>query len=303
VPTQLSCNAMQTTIVSALALLTLLIAGETAQAQISVFIAVGDVEPNIREGDTVNPGTTISTGVDGLVVLEESWPSSAVYEVDGNCVNWVIISGGAKQKIESRRGSRCSPKDDLNESIRRAIDMQREVSTVIAFVGAGGKADGTLSIAEIRAEFDPLKAATLGIPLEDGVYTIQQKSTGRYADAHEYDGRDWMLVTRDWQNNDTQRWIVRRVGPSLYTIQQKSTGRYVDAHEYDGKDWTLVTRDPQNNDTQRWIIRRVANGLYTIQQKSTGRYVDAHVTGSHDFAIVTRPPQNNDTQRWIFRRQ
>ena len=89
-----------------------------------------------------------------------------------------------------------------------------------------------------------------------GVYTIQQKSTGRYVDAHE-SGNDYALVTRTPQLNATQQWIIKDVSKTLTggvcTIQQKSTGRYVDAHE-SGNDYALVTRTPQLNETQQWII-------------------------------------------------
>jgi hypothetical protein len=46
------------------------------------------------------------------------------------------------------------------------------------------------------------------IPLT-GVYTIQQKSNGRFVDAHEIEGKDFALVTRTAQNNDTQRWLIK----------------------------------------------------------------------------------------------
>jgi subtilisin family serine protease len=48
------------------------------------------------------------------------------------------------------------------------------------------------------------------------VCTLQQKSNGRFVDAHEHAGEDFRLVTRTAQNNDTQRWVIRRVGlPSV----------------------------------------------------------------------------------------
>jgi hypothetical protein len=134
-----------------------------------------------------------------------------------------------------------------------------------------------------------------------GVYTIQQKSNGRYVDAHEYKGKDYAIVTRSAQNNDTQRWILTPLGNNTYTIQQKSNGRYVDAHEYKGKDYAVVTRSAQNNDTQRWILTPLSNNTYTIQQKSSGRYLDAHEYKEKDYAIVTRTSQNNDTQRWLIK--
>ena len=129
-------------------------------------------------------------------------------------------------------------------------------------------------------------------------YTIQQKSSGRYMDAHE-GKNDNSVVTRDKQNNTTQTWVLTPLGKDTYTIQQKSNGRYMDAHE--GKeDNSVVTRDKQNNTTQSWILRPSGNNTYTIQQKSNGRYMDAH-EGKNDNSVVTRDRQNNDTQRWIVK--
>ena len=45
-----------------------------------------------------------------------------------------------------------------------------------------------------------------------GTYTIRQKSNGRFLDAHEIADKDFRLVTRPAQNNDTQRWELASVG-------------------------------------------------------------------------------------------
>jgi hypothetical protein len=132
-----------------------------------------------------------------------------------------------------------------------------------------------------------------------GTYTIQQKSNGRYLDAHQ-GTRDNSVVTRNRQRNNTQSWILTPVGKHAYRIQQKSNGRYLDAHE-GSHDNSVVTRDRQGNTTQVWIVRPLGSSTYTIQQKSNGRYLDAH-EGSRDNSVVTRDRQNNDTQRWIVRR-
>ncbi|MCP4165732.1 MAG: trypsin-like serine protease [Chloroflexi bacterium] len=133
-----------------------------------------------------------------------------------------------------------------------------------------------------------------------GLYTIQQKSNRRFVDAHESAGRDFSVVTRTAQNNDTQRWTLTPVAV-VCTIQQKSNGRFVDAHESNQNDFSLVTRTAQNNDTQRWILTPLGNDTYTIQQRSNGRFVDAHTSAGPDFSLVTRTAQNNDTQRWVFK--
>ena len=96
---------------------------------------------------------------------------------------------------------------------------------------------------------------SIPLTLQQGVYTIQQKSNVRFVDAHVTGGRDFSLVTRTAQNNNTQKWKLMHLGNDTYTIQQKSNGRFVDAHEHGGKDFSLVTRTAQNNDTQRWLIK------------------------------------------------
>ncbi len=133
----------------------------------------------------------------------------------------------------------------------------------------------------------------------NGEFTIRQKSNNRYLDAHQSANRDFEVVTRTSQNNNTQRWELTPIG-RVYTIRQASTGRFLDAHQSASKDFTAVTRNAQNNDTQLWIVTHLDNNLgrYTIQQLSSGRYLDAWVGAANDFDVVTRAAQFNDTQNW-----
>ena len=77
--------------------------------------------------------------------------------------------------------------------------------------------------------------------LANGTYTVRQKSSGRFLDAHEIEPKDFHLVTRPAQNNDTQRWTLTQVG-TVFVIRQKSSGRFLDAHEASDNDFRLVTR-------------------------------------------------------------
>jgi len=135
----------------------------------------------------------------------------------------------------------------------------------------------------------------------NGVYTIVQKSTGRYLDAHTSEANDWNVVTRPRQFNATQAWIITPLGGGIFTLQQQSNGRYLDAHTSEAKDWSAVTRPIQNNNTQRWILTSLGNDTYTIQQNNNGRYLDAHTSEANDWSAVTRTSQNNNTQRWIIK--
>ena len=104
-------------------------------------------------------------------------------------------------------------------------------------------------------------------PLGNNMFTIQQKSSGRFMDAHEIEEKDFALVTRPAQNNDTQRWTLTPVGV-VCTIQQQSNGRFVDAYQSSGHDFALVTRTAKNNDAQRWIVIPSGNNTFTVQQRA-----------------------------------
>ena len=134
-------------------------------------------------------------------------------------------------------------------------------------------------------------------------YRIRQLSSSppRYWDAHVVSPQDYRVVTRTFQNNNTQRWRAVSLGNNRYRFVQVSTGRYLDAYEGAGNDYRAVTRTFQNNDTQRWraiLVAGTAN-RYRFVQASTGRYLDAYEDGAHDYGMVTRPFQPNNTQRWI----
>ncbi len=145
-------------------------------------------------------------------------------------------------------------------------------------------------------------SVTITEQVVSGLYTIQQKSSGRFMDAHEIEGKDFSLVTRPAQTDDTQRWTITDMGDRTCTIQQKSNGRFVDAHEIAEKDFAMVTRPAQNNDTQRWVLTALGDETYTIRQKSNGRFADAYETAGKDYVVVTRPDQNDDTQRWVIKK-
>ena len=135
-----------------------------------------------------------------------------------------------------------------------------------------------------------------------GVVTIRQQSTGRFLDAHEIAERDFRVVTRPDQDNETQRWLLNPVG-TVNVIRQKTSGRFLDAFQsgFEGNvDFRLMTRDPAPDESQRWVVVPVGDGSVTIRQLSTNRLVDAHEIAENDFAAVTRPAQDDATQRWIL---
>lgn len=150
-----------------------------------------------------------------------------------------------------------------------------------------------------------------------GVYNVIQEDGGNYLDAWTEGGdKDWRVVTRGKQDNDSQKWKFAFLAGSggdgtsgVYTIQQvgdnsgNSIHRYMDAYEDDnnGIDHTVVTREEQQThhaDTQRWIVTDMGGGIYTIQQRSTHRYLDGYI-GTNDNDVVTRGFQDGHaSQLW-----
>ena len=118
----------------------------------------------------------------------------------------------------------------------------------------------------------------------------------RFLDAHEIPQRDFNVVTRPFQNNNTQHWRLTNVGGNVHTIVQVSSGRFLDAHEIASLNFRVVTRPQQNNDTQRWRLFGFGGGFFTIQHVSSGRFLEATLDG--DFQVVTRPQSGSNQQTW-----
>ena len=139
---------------------------------------------------------------------------------------------------------------------------------------------------------------TAGIP-GAGVVTIRQARARRFLDAHEIAGRDFRVVTRDAQSDNTQQWILTPVG-SVAVIRQVSSGGFLDTTTIGDATSRVVARNRGDNDSERWLVLPDSHGGVTIRQLATGRFLDAHEIAAENFHVVTRPAQSNDTQRWVL---
>ena len=259
-------------------------------------------------------------GLDFAIVRLAGSPGSsfgigAVAGQDAHVNDMLCIIGhpaGVPKRIEagpltslSGNAIRYNDIDTLGGNSGSAIWQSPSAQIVGVHTNGGCTTSGAGSNFGVRVDSlldaSPTLRSLLAPPSLYGLFTIRQKSSGRFLDAYESTGNDFNVVTRTAQNNDTQRWTITPVG-TVFTMQQKSNGRFVDAHESESNDFNVVTRTAQNNDTQRWVLREVHGMLstYTIQQLSNGRYLDAYETGN-DFDVVTRTAQNNDSQRWIVK--
>lgn len=135
-------------------------------------------------------------------------------------------------------------------------------------------------------------------PLANGVYTIKQKSSGRYMDAFQKSEDGFNAVTRKQQSNDTQKWVLTIIG-KVYTVQQQSNNSYLGAYQTSSADYSVVTHISQTSDAEKWVVLPADDISSTIQQLSSSRFLDAYEE-SKDYSVVTRPAQNNTTQQWIL---
>ena len=139
---------------------------------------------------------------------------------------------------------------------------------------------------------------------QDRVVTIQQGNGLRMVDAWDDGTHDWTVVTRNHQNNDSQKWQMTQVSGNVYTFRQLSSGRYLDAHETgaEGYVWRMVTRPQQNNQSQQWLLVDYGGGFYAMQNVLLGRYADNTLDAGLDFHLMTSdesPGNNSQTFRIV----
>jgi hypothetical protein len=149
----------------------------------------------------------------------------------------------------------------------------------------------------MASETEPNSTSTAEKSFVASPSTVRLQGGGlRFLDAHEIPQLDYNVVTRSFQNNNTQHWRLVNLGGNVYMIQQVSNGNFLDAHEIPSLNFRVVTRwEFQNNDTQRWRLLDFGGGFFQIQQVSSGRFLAATLDG--DFQVVTGPA-DNDLTTW-----
>ena len=144
----------------------------------------------------------------------------------------------------------------------------------------------------IEAELDSTSTVEKNVVPSPQIVRLQGNGL-LFLDAHEIPELDFNVVTRGFQNNNTQHWRLTNVGGNVHTIQQVSNNRFLDAHEIASLNFRVVTRPQQNNDTQLWRILEFGGGFCEIQQVSSGRFLKATVAPG--LQVVTGPIGNDDT--------
>jgi len=92
----------------------------------------------------------------------------------------------------------------------------------------------------------------LVMPAGNGLYTIQQVSSGRFLDAHQIPELDYRVVTRPAQTDGTQLWRVTEYGGGFVTIQHVASGLFLQPYVDAAHDFQVVLRPGLSSDLQTW---------------------------------------------------
>jgi hypothetical protein len=139
---------------------------------------------------------------------------------------------------------------------------QPEPSRLVRIQGGGlGFLDATapdkynLGLTVVTAPFSAAQSQQwLIASAGNGAYTIQQRSSGLYLDAHEVPAEAFFVVLRPRQTFDsTQLWRVVEYGGGFVTIQQVSSGRFLDATINAAVNYQVVTGGSRTQ-SQEWRL-------------------------------------------------
>jgi len=152
---------------------------------------------------------------------------------------------------------------------------------------------------------DPTDGDNTGGGLDGHCYRLFQgpESSGLpYLDAYTTGESDGDVVTRSFQDNDTQVWCFNEVSSGVFTIQHRSfSGLYLDAY-LGSNDYKAALRSgPQTDGSQYWQVTYTTNTYpdpHRIAQQVNGRYLEALTTSGSDYRAVTRPGSSSSLQRW-----
>jgi len=151
-----------------------------------------------------------------------------------------------------------------NLQITPGLQLQQQSRLVTIQGGGLGFLDATapdkynLGLTVVTTPFSGAQSQQwLIVDAGNGTFTIQQRSSGLFLDAHEIAAEAFFVVLRPRQtfgNGDNgQLWRVQEYGGGFVTIQQVSSGRFLDATINPAVNYQVVT-GIQGAQSQEWRL-------------------------------------------------
>lgn len=152
---------------------------------------------------------------------------------------------------------------------------------------------------EVTTEDMPATAAQAWQFRLAGLLVRLKRGDSSFLDAYDdADGRNYDAVTRDWQRDTTQNWLLVPNGDG-FRIRHAVNGRYLDAHETADQDYRAVTRERQENRSQIWLLKQAGTRI-TLKQGSSNRLLSPNksdvvtsggsATASKEWTVVVVGP-------------
>jgi hypothetical protein len=107
----------------------------------TVFMVVGQVfEPaGLKQGDNVIPGQFITTGADGVVILEYTWPSNQPGLI---CVSYIGIKFSTQRVPTLQTSPNCQSNNNYQLALKQLLNRSfRGMSSPATFYAVPGKGD------------------------------------------------------------------------------------------------------------------------------------------------------------------
>ena len=141
------------------------------------------------------------------------------------------------------------------------------------------------------------------VVIDDGMYTIQSVSSGKYLDLSA-DTASSNVVQMTENESNTQKWIITTDNEGYQTIKNASDGTVLDVmNEQTDAGANIIHwgEKETGSDNQKWQVISSNDGHYKIVNKNSGLVLDVAGQATSDQApIIQWNDTDSDNQKWVF---
>ncbi|MBK5429721.1 RICIN domain-containing protein [Bacillus mycoides] len=137
---------------------------------------------------------------------------------------------------------------------------------------------------------------------KDYVYSILNDKSQKYmdVDSNATDNGAW-LDQYEWQNYNSQKWIIYPLDGGYYVLINRASGRMMDVVNNSKDNGAMLNQyEWQNSDSQQWNTEEKEEGYIAFQNKNSGKYADVDYNATDDGDHLNQYEwQNSDSQKWM----
>lgn len=150
-----------------------------------------------------------------------------------------------------------------------------------------------------------LSCAQLSWAIDDGIYTITSKYSGKVVEVESADTADGANVIQ-WSANGgaTQQWEISNVGGDDYSVVNVNSGKAMEVYDFSTADGGNVTQwEYWGGEPQTWTITDEGDGFFSFINQHSGKSLDLLDWDTSDGANIAQWEWwGGDTQLWALDR-